>query len=491
MHVLSIYDARFINASNDSTLNQTKGIAMKDLKKIKGLDLEDIVPILDSIGDGIFIDDANGYALWINKAAEELYRIKREEIIGKHYSYLEAKGVFVPSVARKVINEGKKVSILHQNRDGVQLLSTGNPIFDSEGKLSKIITTSHDITELVELQNKLENMQSALKDLQFNDRYQYDDIICNSPAMYNVIKMAERLALVDTTVLITGESGSGKGVIADFLHKHGNRSEYPFVKINCGAIPENLIESELFGYESGAFTGSKREGKKGLFELANKGTVFLDEISELPLNLQVKILQVIQEKEIQRVGGLERIPVDVRIISATNKDLEEMVRQGTFREDLYYRLNVVPIAIPPLRERPEDIIPMIKMFLQRNNRKFNESKTMDAAAMSILLSYSWPGNVRELENLIERLVITTKGKKIRPENLPGYIFECTRRPGELNIAHNATLKEALDEAEKQILASSLEKYKTTREIAKALGISQPTVVRKLAKHGLNINKNDI
>ena len=231
---------------------------MKDIANIIGLDLEDIAPILDSIGDGIFIDDANGYAIWINRAAEELYRIKREEVIGKHYSYLEAKGVFVPSVAKKVIDKRKKVSILHQNRDGTQLLTTGNPIFDSDGKLSKIITTSHDITELAELQNKLENMQSALKDLKFNDRYQFDDIICNSPAMYNVIKMAERLALVDTTILITGESGSGKGVIANFLHKNGNRRDYPFVKINCGAIPDNLIESELLAMRAEPLLVQKR-----------------------------------------------------------------------------------------------------------------------------------------------------------------------------------------------------------------------------------------
>ena len=297
----------------------------------------------------------------------------------------------------------------------------GIPIFDEAGNLSKIITTSHDITELVELQNKLVSMQSALQEMKTNDGIIYDEIIANNPQMYSVVQMAERLALVDTTVLITGESGSGKGVIAKLLHRIGNRRGAPFIKINCGAIPENLLESELFGYERGAFTGSNREGKIGLFEAAQKGTVFLDEISELPLNLQVKILQVIQEKEIQRVGGLESIPVDVRIISASNKDLEKMVKEGRFREDLFYRLNVVPINIPPLRERPEDIIPMIRTFLHQNNQKYNETKLMDAAAMSILLRYSWPGNVRELQNIIERLVITTKDSTIRPENLPSYI----------------------------------------------------------------------
>lgn len=453
-----------------------------------GLKMEELIPILDSIGEAIFIDDANGYAIWINKACEDLYRIKREENIGKHCTYMEEMGIFSPSVAKQVMEQKKEISILHQNRDGKRLLTTGMPLFDSEGNLSKIITTSRDITELVDMQNKLENMQNSLSGHTANRGYPYGDLIANSPAMYGVIQMAERLAPVDTTILITGESGSGKGMIAKLLHQDGNRKDHPFVQINCGAIPENLLESELFGYESGAFTGSRKDGKIGLFEAANQGTVFLDEISELPLNLQVKILQVIQNKEILRVGGIQSIPVDVRIISATNKDLESLVRQGKFREDLFYRLNVVPIAIPPLRERPEDIVPMIRTFLQRNNLKFKEAKTMDAGAMSILLKYSWPGNVRELENIIERLVITTKGSAIQSDNLPSYIYESTREPREINITQDSNLQEALSEAEKQILKTALMKHRTTREMAKSLGISQPTVVRKLAKHGL-VEKN--
>ncbi|MDD4584201.1 MAG: sigma 54-interacting transcriptional regulator, partial [Eubacteriales bacterium] len=356
-----------------------------------GLEIDDLIPILDSIGDGIFIDDAYGYTLWVNKACEDLYRIEREKTIGVHCSYLEQKGIFSPSVAMQVMEQKREVTILHQNRDGKRILTTGIPILDKKGNLSKIITTSRDITELVELENKLERMQNALCDLKTNEGFVYGDIIANSASMYGVLEMAERLALVDTTILITGESGSGKGVIAKFLHEKGNRSDYTFVQINCGAIPENLLESELFGYESGAFTGSRREGKKGLFEIAQKGTIFLDEVSELPLNLQVKILQVIQDKEIKRVGGIKSIPVDVRIISATNQNLKAMVEAGQFRKDLFYRLNVVPINIPPLRERPEDILPMIRAFLHKNNTKFKEAKTMDAGAMSVLLKYYWPG----------------------------------------------------------------------------------------------------
>lgn len=449
-----------------------------------GFEVEDLFPILDSIDEAIFIDDSNGYALWINKAAEEIYRINKKNIIGKHCSYLEQIGIFAPSVTRQVMEKKKEITLLHKNKDGKQLLSTGSPILNKQGKLTKIVTMSHDITELVELQNKLESIENTLLDIRAGEVCKYEGIIANSPAMLDVIQMTERLASLDTSVLITGESGSGKGVIAKLLHELGSRKNQPFIQINCGAIPANLLESELFGYERGAFTGSRKEGKKGLFEAAKDGTVFLDEIAELPLNLQVKILQAIQEKAVQRVGGLDSIPVDVRIISATNKNLEEMVREGLFREDLFYRLNVVPINVPALRDRPEDIVPMIRSFLKQNNEKFSEDKTMDTSVMSVLLKYHWPGNVRELENIIERLVITTKGKIIGLDNLPSYIYEHARRPGEINITRSGKLQDTLDAVEKQVLSDARKKYGTTREMAKALGVSQPTVVRKLAKYGL-------
>ncbi len=445
---------------------------------------EELIAILDSINDAIFIDDEQGIAMWINKACEELYKINRNDVIGKSIHYLESEGIFTPSVARLVMEQKKEVNIVHKNKDGKRILSTGTPIFDKDHQISKVISTSRDITELVNLKNTLEDMQSNLVELKSRERVFYGDIIANSPSMVNVLQLVERLADLDSTVLICGESGSGKGIVAKLLHESGSRSTAPFVKINCGAIPENLLESELFGYESGAFTGSRREGKKGLFEVADNGTVFLDEISELPLNLQVKILQVIQEKEIQRVGGVVDIPVDVRIISATNRDLKARVEEGKFREDLFYRLNVVPIMLPPLRERPEDIIPLIKLFLQKNNQKFGETKVIDANTMVILLKYHWPGNVRELENIIERLVITTKSNTILPENLPSYIAESTRSPGEIDIPHVTDLKKVLNDAEKHILTSASERHMTTRQIAKALGVSQPTIVRKLRKHGI-------
>lgn len=446
------------------------------------LSIEELIPILDSISDAIFIDDAQGFTIWINKASEELYKISRKEIIGKHVSFLENTGIFTPSVARIVMDKKKEVSIIHENKDGKRLLTTGIPIMDAEGNMSKIITTSHDITELINLQNQLESFQNTLSGLKAQDGF--NDIVANSPSMYNVIQLTKRLSDIGSTVLITGESGVGKGVIAKLLHENGNRRDHPFIKVNCGAIPENLIESELFGYVSGAFTGSRKDGKKGLFETANKGTIFLDEISELPLNLQVKLLQVIQEREITRVGAVESIPIDVRIISATNKDLSALVHEGRFREDLYYRLNVVPISIPPLRDRPEDIIPMIRKFLSQNNIKMNDHKEIDSKAIAILMKYPWPGNVRELQNIIERLVITTKGSVIMPENLPSFIYENTGNTESITIPARKSLKDALDHAEHDILLRAQEQYKTTRAMAKALGVSQPTIVRKLQKYSI-------
>lgn len=450
---------------------------------LSDLSIDELIPILDSISDAIFIDDAQGFTIWINKASEELYKIKRKDIIGKHVSFLEREGIFTPSVARIVMEQKKEVSIIHQNKDGKRLLTTGIPIMDAENNMSKIITTTHDTTELINLQNELESVQNALSGLKAQEGF--SDIVANSPSMYSVIQLTRRLSDVDSTVLITGESGVGKGVIARLLHENGSRKGYPFVKVNCGAIPENLIESELFGYESGAFTGSRKEGKKGLFETADKGTIFLDEISELPLNLQVKLLQVIQEREIVRVGGVESIPINVRIIAATNKDLMSLVNEGKFREDLYYRLNVVPISIPPLRERPEDIIPMIRIFLNQNNKKMKEHKEIDSRAIAILIKYPWPGNVRELQNIIERLVITTRGTTILPQNLPSFIHEAAKGTHSTGIPAEKGLKAALDHAEREILLKAQKQYKTTRAIAKALGVSQPTIVRKFQKYHID------
>lgn len=450
---------------------------------LETLSASELAPILNSIKDAIFIDSSEGYALWCNEACRELYKVDPDEIYGVHISDLEKSGVFTPSVAKLVMEKGTEATIIHENKDGKKLLSTGIPIFGKNGRMSKIVTTSRDITELTSLQNQLESVQKTLKQIELLEQTADKRLIAKSRSMEQILQLAGRLAAVDSTVLITGESGVGKGVIAKLLHENGPRRDFPFITVNCGAIPENLIESELFGYERGAFTGSRAEGKKGLFEAAQKGTIFLDEISELPLNLQVKLLQVIQERELTRVGGVKRIPVDVRIVSATNKELLQLVQDRQFREDLYYRLNVVPINVPPLRERPEDVLPLIQSNLAKYNKKLNEHKKLDPSALAILLRYPWPGNIRELQNIMERLILTTKDENISEDNLPGFIKNASSSHS-VPDTDGLSLYAALERAEKEILARALAEHRTTRAIAKVLKVSQPTIVRKLHKYGL-------
>lgn len=451
-------------------------------KKMGQFTIEELIAVLDSIKDAIFIDDKDGITSWCNKACETLYDISKENVVGISAHELEKQGIFSPSVTVRVLEEKKEVSLIHENKVGKHLLTTGIPIFNEEGTIAQIITTSKDITELNHLQKELERVQHRLNNLNPPHKYGDEEIVAVSQSMYNVLLLAKRLADVDSTVLITGESGVGKGLIARYLHKNGHRKDKPMVTVNCGAIPENLMESELFGYERGAFTGSRIEGKIGLFEEAEGGTIFLDEISELPLNLQVKLLQVIQEREYKKVGGVKGIPTDVRVISATNQELRNLVEQGEFREDLYYRLNVVPINVPPLRERTEDILPLVHTTLYNLNEKLGENKIISSEALAILLTYQWPGNAREVENIIERLVITTKDEVVMPENLPPFILQASHQ--NKNTKVGKSLQEVLEITEKEILVETMKNHSTTRAMAKVLGISQATVVRKMAKHNL-------
>ena len=314
-----------------------------------------------------------------------------------------------------------------------------------------------------------------------------EEYVFESPEIKKVLHTAFKVANYNCTVLITGESGVGKEIIATIIHKSSDRNYKPSIKINCGSIPKNLLEAELFGYERGAFTGADKKGKIGFFEIANKGTLFLDEIGELPLDLQVKLLRAIQEKEIYRVGGINPIHVDVRIIAATNKNLYEMVKEGKFREDLYYRLNVFPIEIPPLRDRKADIIPLTKHFINKYNQKFNLNKSIDQNTLEYLMEYSWPGNIRELENLIQRLLISTDNNVISMVDAARYLelkdISLSQKIS-LKKIDDRSLQEILNEKEYEILKAAKEKYKTTRQIAKALKMSQTTLIRRLKKHNL-------
>ncbi len=310
--------------------------------------------------------------------------------------------------------------------------------------------------------------------------------IVHSKCMQELIQTAIRIAKVDSTVLIQGESGVGKELIADLIHANGMRRNGPLIKINCGAIPENLLESEFFGYKPGAFSGASRKGKIGLFELANGGILFLDEIGDMPLNLQVKLLRVIQDKEITRVGGVQPIKVDIRILTGTNRNLSEMIRKGMFRQDLYYRLNVVPIHVPPLRERREDIPVLTNYFMDYFNKKYLTNscrKQIVPEVIDCFMEYDWPGNVRELENLIERLIVTTASPIITTGDLP--LNLTNSHISQLDTDVNMTLKDAVEDTERKLIQNAYSRYKSTYEIAQVLEVNQSTVVRKAAKYGIS------
>jgi transcriptional regulator with PAS, ATPase and Fis domain len=297
------------------------------------------------------------------------------------------------------------------------------------------------------------------------------------------MEIVARVASFDVSVLITGESGVGKEVIANAIHQQSQRSKGPLIKVNSGAIPETLLESELFGYDHGAFTGARKQGKPGMFELANEGTLFLDEIGDIPYSLQGKLLRALQDREIMRIGGVKPTPVDVRIVAATNKNLEEMVKKGTFRDDLYYRLNVVAIDIPPLRERKEDIPMFVLHFLEKMNKKHQHNKHISPEVIDALMLYSWPGNVRELENVVERMIIMTEGDEITMKHLPIQI-KSHIAPEAMSVIGDSSFKTTIEQTEKQLLKQALQNHKSTREIAKVMKINQSTVVRKLKKYNL-------
>ncbi|WP_300457079.1 sigma 54-interacting transcriptional regulator [Desulfobacula sp.] len=449
--------------------------------------------IIDSSNDGLWICDGKGTVLRINPASEKLTDIKAAEIVGKNIVELVEKKIIDKSVTLEVLKTKKKVSIIQQTRNGKQLFLTGNPVFDIHGSLFRVVVNERDITDITKLQQKLEEKA------QLNDQYKRDllekqieetelqHIIAKSDNYLKIIQKAIKLGEVDSTVLILGESGTGKGVIADLIHKYSTRGDHPMIKINCGSIPESLVESELFGYAAGAFTGARQKGKPGKFELADKGIIFLDEIAELPLGSQVKLLKFLEDGVISRVGGTGNKHVDVRIIAATNRDLKRMIEKKQFRSDLYYRLNVVPLKIPPLRQRKECLVPLIHYYLNLFCKKYEKKKmTPSSEALDALMTYPYPGNVREMINICERLVVMSQNNTIAYKDLPGSVQKkITADTPALDDWHpGQTLQEMVEEMEKNILTTVLKKCRTQANAAKILGLNQSTIARKLKKYRL-------
>lgn len=481
--------AAFLHRHNSELQNRCT-VAQRELGEVKLLNKE-LEAIIDSSYDGIWITDGNGVILNINKASERISGRPAKTYIGRNMKELVDKGLLDQSTTLLVMEKRERVTINQTiktaNGDTMVVLATGNPVFDDAGNLYRIVTNTRDISELVRLRDRLYKEQELslrymaelvqLRKLQSKSA----DLIYRGSDMQRIVELSSRVADVDSTILITGESGTGKEMVARLIHQLGRGDKKPFIAIDCGAIPDQLLESELFGYEGGAFTGAKKEGKPGMFELAHTGTLFLDEVAELPLALQAKLLRVLQSKEVLRVGGTRPIPVDARIITATNKELTRMLQEKRFREDLYYRLMVVPIHTPPLRERREDIPPLVYHFVDAFNRHHGFSKTIAPEVMDRLVAYDWPGNVRELKNVVERMMVMSGAPRVTTDDLPAFI-----RPKRPLPKVGSRLKEAVIETETHLLKETYKEHKSWQKVAQVLGVDYTTVYRKVAKYHLTV-----
>ena len=465
-----------------------------ELEKMRASYLE-LDAAMQSSYDGMFITDGKGIALKYNEAYNRITGIDAAEMMGLHVEELE-KRFETESAVKKVLQTRDAATTIAYFKPNKKVLITANPVFGEDGEIFRVIANARDITELNVLNAQLEQARELTERyyseiLQLRSQQaKIEGVIAESQPMKKIVSTAMKVANTKAIVTITGESGVGKEVLARAIHNNSKFKNGPFVKINCGAIPDELLESELFGYERGAFTGAGKAGKPGLLEVATGGTVFLDEIGELPMNLQAKLLGVFQDLEFTRVGGVKTIAMNSRVIVATNRNLETMLGDGSFRKDLYYRLHVVTLTIPPLTQRKDDIFPLAKHFLEKINHKHEVHNTLSPQVLNAFVKYEWPGNVRELENLMERLVVLAPNEQITLDMLPDEISGETlqndiMKSGTLSeIMDGRTLEELIDQAEKNIFQSYLNKGFSTHKIAKHLGVSQPTVFRKIRKYGL-------
>ncbi len=446
--------------------------------------------IFESSYDGLYITDGKANTIRINSAYERITGLKREDLIGRNMRDLVNEEVFDHSVTLEVLSKRGQVSLMQKIMGYKHVLVTGTPIFDDEGKIALVVTNVRDMTMLSELRAQLEESrqlssryrQSLVEKEKF--RYALEEMVVKSSAMIQTVRKAVKAAEVDVPVLLHGESGVGKSMLARIIHLMSPRKERPFIKINCGAIPASLIESELFGYARGAFTGASPEGKAGLIEAGHTGTVLLDEVGELTPEMQVKLLHVIEDKTFTRLGGTRASTVDVRIIAATNRDPKEMGKKGAFGEDLYYRLNVIPIFIPPLRDRREDITALALNILERFNRTGNLTKRLAPAVLDRLIHYNYPGNVRELANIMERMIILSEGNEITLADIPGELYDMAPVPHD-PVEEGLSLKTAVESLERGMITGALRHYKSLSMAARALGVHPTTLWRKMTRHGIS------
>lgn len=436
---------------------------------------------LDSISDGILGIDSKGDVVIINRVAENILGCDSNEATGKNIRELNrADQRLEECLADKPFTNVKNNLITPGGR--FQFLATGKPIKDSYGRIVGAVEIMRDMQELKELSTAVAP----------SNQFSFSDMVGRSPAIMEAINFAQKIARADSVVTICGESGTGKELFASAIHTESGRSG-PFLPINCAALPEALLESELFGYEGGAFSGAQKEGKAGLFEVAGEGTIFLDEIAEMPLNLQAKMLRVIQEKKIRRVGGSRELHVNARVITATNRNLAEMVEKKLFREDLYYRISVFPFHTPPLRERKEDIPALVEHFLFHLNSRLEKNwQSLSLGAMEKLLQHHWPGNIRELKNTIERAAILSDSPTIEAEYIlfgeeAGRAIQRTEGVdiGELGRVSLPTL---IERVERQYIAAALKQSRSKRQAARLLGLTHTALLNRIKKYGPKLER---
>lgn len=448
---------------------------------------ESLSHIINNIHEALCVIDKNGRVMVWNKKSEELYKVKSNEIIGKKIDEF-----FPDAVIYKVLKSKKNIeNLYHSPRENSYVVVSAEPIY-VDGEFVGVVSTDRDITEVRNLSQQLEKANREVKHLKEEfkkiSQDKFGTIIGKSEKIISKIEVAKHVARTDASILITGESGTGKEVFARSIHEYSMKKGL-FVPINCSAIPAELFESELFGYEGGAFTGANKKGKMGIFELANNGTVFLDEIGDMPLSMQAKLLRVLQEREIRRVGGEKSISVNVRVISATHRNLKEMVELGTFREDLYYRLNVVEIDLPPLRERGSDIRLLIDIFLNEVSIKNKRQvPTIDAGVLEVLENHVWKGNIRELKNTIEHMVVLSKDGHIHKDIIPRYIIETSLmdiRKEKQKVRDDFDLNEILKDIEIETIKKALDITNGNKtKASKLLNIPRTTLYYKIEQYEL-------
>ncbi|MBY0121741.1 sigma-54-dependent Fis family transcriptional regulator [Bacillus sp. S/N-304-OC-R1] len=465
-------------------------------KDLPQFDEQLFLKILNALNDPIWIIDNKGNVLWVNQPTYDYFSsIQIHELVGQNVFEMEKRGVFSPSIARLVIEQKQAVSTTQITQNNLHMIISGDYIPDENGNIQYIVTHVRQLSQAINQSSELEKIESILqqykqqiRQLLLQKNQQDDDFyVGKSKAAQYISVWSEKIADIDASILLTGETGVGKTAFAFRIHQLSNRNNKPFIHLDCGAIPESLIESELFGYKKGAFTGADANGKIGLIAAADQGTLFLDEIGEFPLHLQSKLLQFLQNKTYRMIGDNQVQQADVRIIAATNVDLMERVKEGTFRKDLFYRLNVLPLKIPPLRERKEDIIPLINYYLHRFNLKYSRQHTLSKNLMDALYNYRWEGNIRELENLMERLVITSAGPKIDMDDLPSDFPLQRSQQMLLQNVEEVSLPIYLEQIERSILINTYNETNSTWKTAKKLGVSQSYIIRRLKKFNLRIS----